>query len=62
MSAPRGVTPLVVFLFLGGAVFTLDRWRGGDDRATRTIEIGELQLAGIRERWTVQWDRPPTEA
>ncbi len=62
MSAPRGSTPLVIFLVLGGAVFALDRWRGADDASTRTIEIGELQLAGIRERWQAQWDRPPTEA
>jgi len=61
MPSLRGLTPLAVFLLLGLAVFALDHWRGGD-AAPRTIEVTEAQLAGIRERWAAQWDRPPTDS
>ena len=60
MPSLRGLTPLAIFLLLGLAVFALDRWRDGD-AGGRTIEVTEAQLAGIRERWAAQWDRPPTE-
>jgi hypothetical protein len=60
MPSLRGLTPLAIFLLLGLAVFALDRWRDGD-AGSRTIEVTEAQLAGIRERWAAQWDRPPTE-
>ncbi len=60
MPALRGLTPLAIFLLLGLAVFALDRWRDGD-AGGRTVEVTEAQLAGIRERWAAQWDRPPTD-
>lgn len=60
MPSFRGLTPLAIFLLLGLAVFALDGWRDGD-AGGRTIEVTEAQLAGIRERWAAQWDRPPTD-
>lgn len=60
MPSLRGLTPLAIFLLLGLAVFALDRWRDGDGGG-QTIEVTETQLAGIRERWAAQWNRPPTE-
>jgi peptidyl-prolyl cis-trans isomerase C len=61
MPSLRGLTPLAVFLLLGLAVFALDHWRDGD-AAPRSIEVTQAQLAGIRERWAAQWDRPPTDS
>ncbi len=60
MPSLRGLTPLAVFLLLGLAVFVLDRWRDADADG-RAIDVTEAQLAGIRERWAAQWDRPPTD-
>ena len=60
MPSLRGLSSLAIFLLLGLAVFVLDRWRDSD-AGSRTIEVTEAQLAGIRERWAAQWDRPPTE-
>ncbi len=59
-SSARGLTSLAVFLALGAGVFVFDGWIGGGESAGRIIEIDQQQLASIRERWSAQWDRPPT--
>jgi len=60
MTPIRGMTPLVVFLMLGFGVFALDRWVDAGSTPRGTIEVTEQQLAGISERWAVQWGRSPT--
>ena len=61
MSHIRNTPPLVVFLLLGLGVFALDRWADGGTAERRVIEVTDEQVAGIRERWAVEWGRPPTD-
>lgn len=60
MTLFRSLRPLVIFLLIGSGVFALDRWRDPVDTPSRTIEVTDSQLDGLRERWTAQWGRPPT--
>ena len=53
--------PLVVFFLIGAGVFAFDRWRGPGNEASRTIEITESQVDGIRARWAAQFGRPPND-
>jgi len=55
-------SPLVHFVAIGTVIFVLYgllRGSGVDDN--RRIEVGEQQIARLRELWMAQWKRPPTE-
>jgi hypothetical protein len=56
--------PLVQFNALGVALFVLYGLLGGgapDDGADKRIDVTQAEINWLRERWTRQWQRPPTE-
>jgi len=56
--------PLVLFLVGGVALFALYGVLGGagsDARDDNRIEVTQAQIGWLSERWTRQWQRPPTE-
>lgn len=58
--------PLVHFLAIGAALFAASAWtnrdgNNGDRSNTRMVRITEAEVAWLRETWTRQWQRPPTE-
>ena len=55
--------PLAHFLIVGLAIFLLLGWRGETvDPASRTIEIDEMQVRQLAERFAQSWRRAPTPA
>lgn len=55
--------PLVHFLIAGAVLFALYALlnRGVDDVSPRVVRISEAEVAWLKETWTRQWQRPPTE-
>ncbi|MXZ70439.1 MAG: peptidyl-prolyl cis-trans isomerase [Acidobacteria bacterium] len=60
MRVIRGTSPLLVFLFLGTAVFLFGRWQDQAEAEGRVVSVSEDQIAAIRQRWVAQWGREPT--
>lgn len=55
--------PLVHFLAIGTLVFAASQLlRGSSVDDDRRIELGEKDIARLREMWMAQWKRPPTES
>ncbi len=54
--------PLVLFLAIGADLFALDRSVGPGDVDDPVIEVTDAQLTRIREVWTIQAGRPPSDA
>jgi peptidyl-prolyl cis-trans isomerase C len=54
--------PLLHFLIAGLAVFLFSAWRGGSvDPESRTISITAEQVQTLADRWTLTWQRTPTQ-
>jgi hypothetical protein len=57
--------PLVQFVALGVALFALyGMLGGGDSDATdeKRVDVTQAEIGWLSERWSRQWQRPPTEA
>ena len=56
-------SPIVAFLAIGVALFALQAVVSGSDpdATRREISVGEPEIRFLNERWTRQWNRPPTE-
>jgi parvulin-like peptidyl-prolyl isomerase len=56
-------SPLFHFVVIGIAAFALHgALRGSVVDDSQRIDIDEAEIARMREMWTVQWRRPPTES
>ncbi len=54
--------PLLHFLLVGALLFGAYVWMNGDDgEAPRAIRIGVADVNWLKETWSRQWQRPPTE-
>ena len=56
--------PLVQFIALGVALFALYGVLGGgspDAGADKRVDVTQAEIGWLAERWTRQWQRPPTE-
>jgi len=55
--------PLVHFLLLGGLIFAVHAWRGGEEAKSGLphIEVTAGTLAWLSEGYAKQWHRPPDE-
>ena len=55
-------SPLVHFVAIGTVIFVMyELLRGSAVNDNRRIEVGEQQIARLREMWMASWKRPPTE-
>ncbi|HSO46879.1 MAG TPA: peptidyl-prolyl cis-trans isomerase, partial [Rhizobiaceae bacterium] len=54
--------PLLHFLLAGGLLFAAYAWlnRGGADEP-RVVHITAAEVTWLKESWTRQWQRPPSE-
>lgn len=54
--------PLLHFLLAGGVLFAAYVWLNrGNDSAPRAVEITSAEVNWLKESWTRQWQRPPSE-
>lgn len=55
--------PLVHFLIAGALLFAAYSLvnRGMDEASTRVVRITEAEVAWLKETWTRQWQRPPSD-
>ncbi len=55
--------PLLHFLLLGGLLFAVYAWMDrGDSDATRTVRISAAEVEWLKQTWSRQSRRPPSEA